>query len=246
MMQPTLEELEKQAEEIMSKSEKSEKLDPEEVSEDAAEDSEEEEEAEEAEEEPDEDEDEADEDEDGGKEEIKKAVVSEAIGGDGKVPETMGAIVEIFAKSLADVIDNVAASKESADSTSTVLAKSLMAQNVLLSDLKAGVDKANRENVRLRKSLNAMEAKLESFGSQPAHMRKSVASYSVTDRNFKGSLEGTEGAPEPLSKAQVLAILNGELKSGSQIVIPQDVVNAECGAPMRDEVRALIESKRTR
>ena len=243
MMQPTLEELERQADEIMSKAEKNEKLDPEDVSEEAAEDSDEEEE--EPEETDADTEDDADDDD---ADEVNKSLIGETIDEDEdeEIPGTVSAIVEVFAKSLADVVDNIAESKETADGTSTILAKSLLAQNVLLRDLKTGVDKANRETAKLRKSLAALDAKLDNFGVQPAHMRKSVASYSVTDRNFKGSLEGTERQAEPLSKAEITAILNNELMNGSSVVLPSDVVGVESGSPLREEIRALIDSKRTR
>lgn len=230
MHQPTLEELEKAADDILSKAQESEELDPADIAEGAQ---------------APEDDDESAEDEAG--EDVKKSLLNEVIDDDPEATETMTALVEIFAKSLSGVMENVSNSQEFAENSSTILAKSLLAQNIILDEQKAGLQKANEQLSALSKSmlerLEAIESKLDQFGAQPAHMRKSVASYNVADRNFQNSLAGSDQPRTTLSKAQILGILNNELMSGSPIVTAQDIIAAESGGSMRQEIRALLDSK---
>lgn len=248
-----IEELDKAADEILSKSEKTEELKADDISEEADETEEEEDAdggAEESEDAADDDSDDVDDDdaddEDG---DMEKSVETDVIGAD-DVSETASAMVEILAKSLADVMENITETKEASDNTSAVLAKSLLAQNMILNEQKTDLVKTNRELSALSKSLakrlDAIDQKLDSLSAQPAHMRKSVGSYAVTDRNFKGSLDGTGGDMQPLSKSEAIGILTNELMNGSGGVTAQDIVQLESGGTVREEIRALLNSKRAR
>lgn len=256
MNQRTLDELDRSADEILSKSEKSEELDPEEISEDAeaAEDEDEKEadggDEESVAEDEDQDEDTDEDDDDEEEDDVKKSLMHEVID-ENHVSEEMTAIVEIFAKSLADVMENVTDSRTVTENTSAILAKSLLAQNVILKDQKEDLEKTNQQlndlNKALTEKLEAIDAKIDAMRTEPAHMRKSVSTYSVTDRNFKGSLQGSDSdAGQKLSKSEMISILNNELYSGSPIVRPEDIVMLESGAPMRSEIAALLNSKSTR
>lgn len=123
MNQPILDELEQAADEILSKSKEAETIEPEDVSEDA----EETDDANggEAEDEPD-DGTEDSKDDDEPADSVKKSFEQEILGEDGVRTETMSALVEIFAKSLTDVIENVADSRETSENSSSTLAKSLL------------------------------------------------------------------------------------------------------------------------
>lgn len=252
MQQPTLEELETAADEILSKAKKSEELDPDEISEDA------EAEDEVIDDEPDDDADDADDTDDEGEEEdsededdddVKKSLQSAILDSDDDpAAETMNAVAEIIAKSMADVMDNVTGSREYSENSNAILAKSLLAQNVILHEQAESLQKTNRRLSSMTKSLeeklDLLEAKIDKLGAQPAHMRKSVASY--TERNFAESVGGTGAGSQQLSKAQVNEILTNELMSGSGIVTAQDIVALESGAAMRPEITALIDSRRAR
>lgn len=250
-----LEELEKESEEILSKAKDSEKLDAGEISEEA--EDEEQDEADGGDEEPEEDEDDAEdedseedegeEDEDSDADDIKKAIEREVLSESGET-EIVSALAEIIAKSLADVMDNVTDAQAFSESSAGVLAKSLLAQNVTLDRQTRDFRKMNKS---LAEKLDTVEAKvddlagqLESLGTQPAHMRKSVASY--TERNFAQSVGGTGEGQTQLTKSQINDILTSELMSGSSVVTDQDILNNESGASMRPEIRALIDSRRAR
>lgn len=242
MNHPTLEELEQASEEILSKAKKSEKLDPDDIAENAEEAADDaDDSSEDADAVDDADDAEGEEDED-----AEKSIETESV----EDADLASAMAEVMAKSLADVTESVAGSQEFAEKSSVVLAKSILAQNVILNEQKAAYEKTSRKLDKLNKSLEqklaAIDAKLEELGAQPAHMRKSVASENVIDRNFNGSLEGTGKQQRTLSKAEMVSILNNELANGSQVVTPMDILQLESGGQMRDDIRVLLESKATR
>lgn len=251
-----LEMLEESADELLSKARKSDELDPDEITEDA--ETEEEEDADggeaedfdESDDEPEDDEsgDESDDDESEDEEDsadMNKSVITTAMEDD-ETSEMLTALVEVFAKSLADVQDTNESMHNFNKTSSDALAKSLLAQNVILGEQAKSLSETRAQLADIKESIGVLAAKMEDISAQPAHMRKSVQSYTVTDRNFQGSLEGSETQPQPLSKAEVLSILNNELVSGSNIVTADDIVSAESGAPLRSDIRALLASKRAR
>lgn len=249
-IQPTLEELEREADEILSKASKTDDINPDDISKDA---DDAEPESEDSAKEPENEPDKPDEDSSDDGDDTEKSVDTGILDGsmapelDGSVaPEAVAtAVIDVFAKSLADVMENISDSKEYSETSAAVLAKSLRAQNVILSEQNDVLAKTNRALATLQKSimdrLDELDARLDEFGAQPAHMRKSVAAY--TDRNFAESVGGPGAGRPTLTKSQVTNILTNELLSGSTIVTDQDVINNEAGVAMRPEVRELIESK---
>mgnify|MGYP003291982845 CR=1 FL=1 len=112
------------------------------------------------------------------------------------------------------------------------------------------------ENERLTRRINKLEKSitvgfdkimdsLDEMASQPAHMRKSMASVTVQDRDFERSIHGQQvtGGFESLSKAQVLTVLNNELYAGNQNITPSDIISYESGAPLRQDLQTLVASK---
>lgn len=254
MTHPILEELEKAADEILSKSKQPDELDPDEISEEADEEEDAEDEAEEeadggSTEDENEDENE-DEGEDEDEDDMKKGVDTEPL--DPRESEALSAMVEIIAKSLGDVMTEITDVQRINEGSSEVLAKSQLSQRVLLDENAKALEKAAEERSQIAKSLEArlqaIEDKLDEISAQPAHMRKSVAASTqgVVDRNFGASLHGTGGGNKTLSKSEVVGLLNNELASGSPIVRPEDIVAIESGGQMRSEIRALIDSKSAR
>lgn len=163
--------------------------------------------------------------------------------------EFFSAVVEVLAKSLSDVqYDTMMAAKE-AGSANDVLAKSLNAMMTANASLKADNERLTRRINKLEKSISQGFEKimdsLDEMSTQPAHMRKSMKSVSVHDKNFGASLTGvqTSGGFESLSKSQVMNVLNNELFAGNQNVTPQDIISYESGAPLRHDLQALVVSK---
>ena len=75
--------------------------------------------------------------------------------------------------------------------------------------------------------------------SQPQG-RKSVGNLNVHDKNFQKSA-GAQG--ETLSKSEIGAILTDELFKGNPNITKQDIIRFESGAPLRPEVRTLIDNR---
>ena len=202
----------------------------------------------------DEDELESSDEEDESAEEIEKSIkedfeAEESIRKGMENSEFFASVVDIFAKSMSDVQYDVQTQGRAQAAAAEVLAKSLNAVMQTNRALQADNDRLTRRINKLEKSISQGFEKvmdsLDEISSQPAHMRKSMASVSVHDRDFDRSINGqpTVAGFESLSKAQVLTVLNNELYSGNQNVTPQDIISYESGAPLRHDLQSLVESK---
>lgn len=198
--------------------------------------------------------DESDEDNEPDSDEIEKSIKEdftsdETINKSIQDSEFYSAIVDILAKSLGSVQFDVLSNSKSQSAASDILAKSIQAVIQANKSLQSENEKLTRRINKLEKSISqgferVMES-LDEISSQPAHMRKSLASISVHNRDFDTSLNGqkTVGKFDSLSKSQVLDILNAELFSGNQNVTPQDIIGYESGAPLKQNLKTLVESK---
>lgn len=163
--------------------------------------------------------------------------------------EFYAAVVDIFAKSLGDMQYDVQSQGKAQAAATGILAKSLQAMMQANRTLQSDNERLTRRLNKLEKSMNKgfeqIMDSLDVMSSQPAHMRKSMASVSVHDRDFDSSLNGqkTIGGFESLSKSQVLTILNNELYSGNPNVTPQDIISYESGAPLRHDLQSFVASK---
>lgn len=163
--------------------------------------------------------------------------------------EFMSAIIDVMVKSLADVQHDLTIKSRDDNNATAVLAKSLKAVVAHNQALQLENDKLSRRLNRLEKSIShgfdRIIDSLEDMSTQPATMRKSVASINVHDRDFDRSLNGvrTVGGFENLSKSQVLNVLNTELYAGNALVSASDIISYESGAPLRDELKNLVASK---
>lgn len=163
--------------------------------------------------------------------------------------EFLSAVVEVLTKSLSDVqYDTMVAAKESG-AANDILAKSMNAMIAANAALRADNERLTRRINKLEKSISQGFDKimdsLDEMSTQPAHMRKSMRSVSVHDKDFGASLDGTQsvGGYESLSKAQVMTVLNNELYGGNPNITPQDIISYESGAPLRPDLQALVASK---
>lgn len=264
----------KAAEEESADEEKEEEVKPEEVSEEATSDEKEEaeetedkeetveksEESDELSEEEDEkseeteDSDEDEDEEEGTAEDVQKSF-QEDFEADETIQKGVGdsefnaAVIEILAKALGDMQYDIHRSGKTQGAATDILAKSLQAVMQTNQRLQADNDKLTRRINKLEKSIThgferVMDS-LDEISSQPASMRKSVASIAVHDRDFGQSLNGhkTVTGFESLSKAQVLGVLNAELYAGNQNVTPSDIISYESGAPLREDLKALVSNK---
>lgn len=198
--------------------------------------------------------DEEDEDNEPDSDEIEKSIKEdftsdETINKSIQDSEFYSAIVDILAKSLGSVQFDVLSNSKSQSAASDILAKSIQAVIQANKSLQSENEKLTRRINKLEKSISqgferVMDS-LDEISSQPAHMRKSLASISVHNRDFDTSLNGqkTVGKFDSLSKSQVLDILNAELFSGNQNVTPQDIIGYESGAPLKQNLKTLVESK---
>lgn len=264
----------KAAEEESADEEKEEEVKPEEVSEEVTSDEKEEaeetedkeetveksEESDELSEEEDEkseeteDSDEDEDEEEGTAEDVQKSF-QEDFEADETIQKGVGdsefnaAVIEILAKALGDMQYDIHRSGKTQGAATDILAKSLQAVMQTNQRLQADNDKLTRRINKLEKSIThgferVMDS-LDEISSQPASMRKSVASIAVHDRDFGQSLNGhkTVTGFESLSKAQVLGVLNAELYAGNQNVTPSDIISYESGAPLREDLKALVSNK---
>lgn len=163
--------------------------------------------------------------------------------------EFASSIVDILVKSLGDVQYDVQTAGRQQSAASEVLAKSLQAVISENQSLHADNERLTRRINKLEKSISGgfekiMDA-IDEMSTQPAHMRKSMASIHVQDRDFDRSINGqqTVGGFESLSKSQVLTVLNNELYAGNQNVTPSDIISYESGAPLRSDLQTLVASK---
>ena len=163
--------------------------------------------------------------------------------------EFLSSVVDILAKSMSDVQYNVHVGNKAQSDASEILAKSIQAVMTSNKTLKEENERLTRRINKLEKSISAGFEKvmdsLDELASQPAHVRKSMASVSVVDRDFDRSLNGSAviGGFESLNKSQVLAVLNNELYAGNQNVSPSDIISYESGAPLRQDLQSLVVSK---
>lgn len=161
----------------------------------------------------------------------------------------LSAIADILAKSLGDVQYGVHTQSKQQEAVSDILAKSLQAVITSNQSLQSDNERLTRRLNKLEKSVNKGFDKLmdclDDMASRPAYMRKSVSSIAVHDRDFGSSINGVPVMQgfESLSKSQVLSILNNELYSGSPSVTPNDIISYESGAPLREDLKALVASK---
>lgn len=166
-----------------------------------------------------------------------------------KSSEFLSAMVDVVAKSMADVQFDLLHQGHVSEGATDVLAKSLSAVIMSNQALKSDNDRLTRRVNRLEKSIkrgfDRVMDSLDEISVQPAGLRKSVASIDVHDRSFAKSLNGSvdQGGFESLSKSQVLTTLNNELYAGNASVSPQDIVAFESGAPLRSDLQALVVSK---
>ena len=129
-----------------------------------------------------------------------------------------------------------------------VLAKSFRAMINTNSTLQAENEKLSKRLEKLEKSMekgfgSIMEA-IDSMSTQPAHMRKSVGSINVYDKDFNQSVNGKSvDSFDSLSKSQVMSVLNNELYAGNSMIQPSDIISYESGAPLRPELKTLVVNK---
>lgn len=163
--------------------------------------------------------------------------------------EFISAVVEVLAKSLSDVQYDAQAQHKSTVQANDIMAKSLLALTAANQTLRADNEKLTRRINKLEKSVTQGFEKvldsLDEISSQPAHMRKSVQSIQMHDRDFGSSLNGTAIPTgfDSLSKSQVMSVLNSELYNGNQNVTPTDIISYESGAPLRQDLQSLVVSK---
>lgn len=163
--------------------------------------------------------------------------------------EFYAAMVDVLTKSLGDMQYDVQSQGRQSASANEVLAKSLNAMIQTNATLRADNERLTRRINKLEKSMSqgfdkVMDA-LDDISSQPSHMRKSMASINIHDRDFGSSINGQKvvGGFESMSKAQVLSVLNNEMFAGNQNVTAQDIISYESGAPLRQDLQSLVASK---
>lgn len=162
--------------------------------------------------------------------------------------EFQAAVVAATAKSLGEIQYDIHSHQKSNNHVAEIMAKSLQAVISANQQLRADNDKLARRLSKLEKSLDKgfegiLDA-IDSLSNQPAHMRKSVGSINVHDKDFSQSVSGMgNGGFDSLSKSQVMTILTNELYASNPIVRTSDIISYESGAPLRDELKALVVSK---
>lgn len=163
--------------------------------------------------------------------------------------EFQAAMVAATAKSLGELQYDIRQNNKSDNQIAGVIIKSFQAVIASNNQLRADNDRLTRRLNKLEKSLDKgfegiLEA-IDSFSTQPAHMRKSVGFINVHDKDFNKSVNGNGGVSgfESLSKSQVLTTLTNELYANNPEVRTQDIISYESGAPLREELKALVVSK---
>lgn len=163
--------------------------------------------------------------------------------------EFQAAMVAATAKSLGELQYDIRQNNKNDNQIAEVMIKSFQAVITANNQLRADNDKLTRRLNKLEKSLNKgfediMEA-IDNLSTQPAHMRKSVSSINVHDKDFNKSVNGNGGVSgfESLTKSQVLTTLTNELYANNPEVRTQDIISYESGAPLREELKALVVSK---
>lgn len=163
--------------------------------------------------------------------------------------EFMAAVVEVLTKSLSDVQYDLQHQKRVNEASDNIIAKSMQAVLQANATLQATNERLTRRINKIEKSMSqgfdrVMDS-LDEIASQPAGMRKSLASIDVHDRDFGSSLNGqpVSAGFESLSKSQVLSTLQNEFMSGNTSVTSQDIIGYESGAPLRIDLQTLVANK---
>lgn len=162
--------------------------------------------------------------------------------------EFQAALVTSIVKSLGEIQYDFHNRVKAENAVNDILAKSLQAVISSNTTLRTENDKLTRRINKLEKSLEKGFATIldaiDSMSTQPAHMRKSVGSINVLDKDFNKSVNGNgTNSLSNLSKGEILGILNSELYSGNTLVQPGDIISYESGAPLRPELHQLVLSK---
>ena len=162
--------------------------------------------------------------------------------------EFQAAMVATLVKSLGELQYDVHQNQRKSNNTSAVLAKSLQAalttNQQLIADNQQLLRRVNKLEKSLSQGLDKILDAIDDMSVEPAHVRKSVSSINVYDRNFQKSLgSNMNNGVDSLSKGQIVNILTNELYAGNQLVSPSDVISVESGAPLRGELRELVASK---
>ena len=162
--------------------------------------------------------------------------------------EFQAALVTSVVKALGEIQWDLYKSQKDDVKVNDILAKSLQAVITSNTSLKAENDKLSRRVDKLEKSMEhgftSVLNALDDMSTQPAHLRKSVGSISVHDKDFNKSINGNDADSfASLSKSQVMSVLNTELYSGNTIVTPSDIISYESGAPLRPELQSLVMNK---
>ena len=148
--------------------------------------------------------------------------------------------IEVLHKSITDM-------GSANNTTDGILAKSLISLINANSSLKEENHALNERLDNIEKSMgekfDTLLDAVESMANQPANMRKSMKNVHVHDRDFAKSLNGNVNKFDSLSKSEVLGILNDELYNNNPSVTVSDVIGFESGAPLRPELKALVENK---
>ena len=162
--------------------------------------------------------------------------------------EFQAAMIATLVKSLGEIQYDINQNKRAANNTTSVLAKSLQAtlavNQKLLADNERLVRRMNKLEKSFTQGLERIMDSIDDISIEPAHVRKSVNSISVYDKDFQKSLGSKPvGGFEGLSKSQIVTVLTNELYSGNQLVTPSDIISVESGAPLRQELRDLVVNK---
>lgn len=200
----------------------------------------------------DDDEDDTDEDTSKSLEDIQQEIIDDFnqdgdIANGAATSEFQAAIVAATAKSLGELQYDLHQNNKNGNHIAGIMAKSLQAVIASNTQLRAENTKLTRRLNKLEKSLNTgfenlLDA-IDSLSTQPAHMRKSVGSLNIYDKNFSQSLNGGIGGFESLSKSQVMTVLTNELYASNPVVRTEDIISYESGAPLREELKSLVISK---
>ena len=161
--------------------------------------------------------------------------------------EFQAAMVAALAKALGDIQYDMNNNIKSDNHATSILAKSLQAVIASNQQLRTDNDRLTRRLNKLEKSLNqgfegVMEA-IDNLSTQPAHIRKSVGSINIHDKDFSKSVAGSGNSVESLTKSQVMSILTNELYANNPEVRAADIISYESGAPLRPELQSLVASK---
>ena len=148
--------------------------------------------------------------------------------------------IEVLHKSITDI-------GSANNTTDGILAKSLISLINANNSLKEENHTLNERLDSIEKSMgekfDTLLDAVETMANQPANMRKSMKNVHVHDRDFAKSLNGNVNKFDSLSKSEVLGILNDELYNNNPSVTVSDVIGFESGAPLRPELKALVENK---